>query len=104
MKKLKYVIVSPFSCESGGSLVLRSLCKYLCELGEDSKIYYSSLNDEEKILKKIRFFIVRLVKYNLAKISKKIRNKYKIIKPLNCRQKITNILHTFLLPHSFLFV
>lgn len=37
--KFKYVIVSPRN-NGGGAIVLHALCKYLCELGYDAKIFY----------------------------------------------------------------
>lgn len=38
-EQLKYVIVSPRN-NGGGAIVLHALCKYLCELGYDARIFY----------------------------------------------------------------
>ncbi len=88
MKKLKYIIVAPICCRTGGSVAMRALCKYLNDIGEDARMYYTSFFWKEKnIIKKMRSGVLKVLKFNIAKFSKRFREKYAISKDLNCRQK-----------------
>lgn len=64
MRKKKVVIVSPRQ-KGGGAVVLHTLCKNLCDLGYDARIFYSIYFGEVKINEHSLLFWAKWLKYTI---------------------------------------